>query len=91
MFISSNDVASRRCSAYTPITTSSSFATRDFLSRNQVPYQWVDLEQNAEMRTLIVPDGAELPRLPVVLLTDGTMLVAPSVPLSTRRRINVPG
>ncbi len=56
----------------------SSFATRDFLSRNQVPYQWVDLEQNTEMRALIVPDGAEMPRLPVVLLTDGTMLEAPT-------------
>lgn len=55
-----------------------SFVTRDFLSRNQVPYQWVDLEQDAQMRALVSAGSDETPRLPVVLLTDGTMLVAPS-------------
>ncbi|MEO8623939.1 MAG: FAD-dependent oxidoreductase, partial [bacterium] len=55
-----------------------SFSTRDFLSRNQVPYQWVDLEQDAEMRALITSAGDETPRLPVVFLADGTMLVAPT-------------
>lgn len=56
----------------------SSFVTRDFLSRNQVPYQWVDIDQDAEMRALISAGRDETPRLPVVLLADGTMLVAPS-------------
>ncbi len=56
----------------------SSFVTRDFLSRNQVPYQWVDIDQDAEMRALITAGRDETPRLPVVLLADGTMLVAPS-------------
>jgi thioredoxin reductase (NADPH) len=55
-----------------------SFVTRDFLSRNQVPYQWVDLEHDAEMRALIAANGEETPRLPVVLLSDGTQLVAPT-------------
>ncbi len=55
-----------------------SFSTRDFLSRNQVPYQWVDIDQDAEMRALIMAGKEETPRLPVVLLTDGTMLVAPT-------------
>lgn len=55
-----------------------SFSTRDFLSRNQVPYQWVDLDQDAEMRALIMAGRDETPRLPVVLLTDGSMLVAPT-------------
>ncbi|MGQ0649134.1 MAG: FAD-dependent oxidoreductase [Gemmatimonadaceae bacterium] len=55
-----------------------SFTTRDFLARNQVPYQWVDIDKDAEMRALITSDGAATPRLPVVLLPDGTMLVAPS-------------
>ncbi|MEO7996113.1 MAG: FAD-dependent oxidoreductase [Gemmatimonadaceae bacterium] len=54
-----------------------SFLTRDFLSRNQVPYQWVDLDQDAEMRALITSGRDETPRLPVVILADGTMLVAP--------------
>jgi thioredoxin reductase (NADPH) len=55
-----------------------SFHTRDFLSRNQVPYQWIDIDQDAEMRALITGDANETPRLPVVLLPDGTSLVAPT-------------
>jgi thioredoxin reductase (NADPH) len=55
-----------------------SFVTRDFLSRNQVPYQWVDIDHDAEMRALISNGSDATPRLPVVLLADGTMMVAPS-------------
>lgn len=55
-----------------------SFTTRDFLSRNQVPYQWIDIEQDAEMRALVSQGSDETPQLPVVLLTDGTMLIAPT-------------
>ncbi len=63
----------------------SSFTTRDFLSRNQVPYQWVDIDQDAEMRALITAGRAGTPLLPVVLLADGTSLVAPSnAELATR-------
>ncbi len=54
-----------------------SFAARDFLSRNQVPYQWIDIDQDAEMRAFITGDGSTTPRLPVVLLPDGSQLVAP--------------
>ena len=56
----------------------SSFATRDFLSRNQVPYQWVDIDEDAEIRTLITGGRQDTLQLPVVLLPDGTQLVAPS-------------
>ena len=55
-----------------------SFITRDFLSRNQVPYQWVDIDQDAGMRALIGNGSESTPRLPVVLLPDGTTMVAPS-------------
>ena len=55
-----------------------SFATRDFLSRNQVPYQWVDLDEDAQMRALVMEGRDATPPLPVVLLQDGRMLVAPS-------------
>ena len=56
-----------------------SYATRDFLSRNQIPYHWIDVEQDAAMRDLaLAANGGDLSRLPVVLLADGTMLVAPT-------------
>jgi thioredoxin reductase (NADPH) len=55
-----------------------SHVVKDFLSRNQIPYQWMDAEKDEEagrlMKTL---DGA--PRLPVVLFPDGSSLSDPSV------------
>jgi thioredoxin reductase (NADPH) len=56
-----------------------SYDTRDFLSRNQIPYQWIDVDQDASMRQLILSaKGGDLSRLPAVLLPDGTMLTQPS-------------
>ena len=54
-------------------------AIRDFLTRNQVPYAWLDPEADEEGRRLagsleIVAD----PTQPVVVLPDGTLLRDPS-------------
>src|SRR6266511_4033180 len=59
--------------------SASSYAARDFLSRNQVPYQWIDLESAPDARALVasLPDGTS--RLPVVFFSDGTTMVQPSV------------
>lgn len=47
--------------------------------RNQIPYQWIDIEQDAAIRELISSAQQGDPsRLPVVLLADGTMLTMPS-------------
>ena len=58
--------------------SSSSYALKDFLSGNQVPYQWVDLEADAPTRELVsaMPDG--MARLPVVFFPDGTTMVQPT-------------
>jgi thioredoxin reductase (NADPH) len=55
-----------------------SYAVRDFLSRNQVPYQWIDIDKDPTMRNLIATFPEGLTRLPVVLFPDGTYLSAPS-------------
>jgi thioredoxin reductase (NADPH) len=56
-----------------------SYDTRDFLSRNQIPYQWVDADQDAGMRELALKaNGGDPSRLPVVFLADGTALTQPS-------------
>ena len=56
-----------------------SYDTRDFLSRNQIPYRWIDVEQDEAMRAIALgANGGDPSRLPVVLLADGTALVAPS-------------
>jgi CheY-like chemotaxis protein len=55
-----------------------SYSAREFLARNQVPYQWVDIDQDAPTRELVVSVAGDVSRLPVVFFTDGSHLVAPS-------------
>jgi thioredoxin reductase (NADPH) len=50
---------------------------RDFLSRNQVPYVWMDPEQSAEAVELLTRFKLDDHKLPVVLFGDGTALVQP--------------
>jgi thioredoxin reductase (NADPH) len=57
----------------------SSYAAREFLSRNQVPYQWVDIDRDAPTRELVTTLTGGTSRLPVVLLPDGSSLVEPSM------------
>ncbi|MGD0941914.1 MAG: FAD-dependent oxidoreductase [Terracidiphilus sp.] len=59
-----------------------SYAIRDFLTRNQTPYQWIDVEtagQVAEVRRIVEAAGAEISSLPKVLFPDGTALENPTV------------
>lgn len=57
----------------------SSYTVKDFLSRNQIPYQWVDLETDASTRALVSAMPQGMSRLPVVFFPDGTAMVQPSV------------
>ena len=50
---------------------------RDFLSRNQVPYVWLDPELNTEAVELLNRFHLDDRKLPVVLFGDGTSLVQP--------------
>ena len=53
---------------------------KDFLARNRIPYQWLDIEKDAEAGALVEKqfvDGAT--RLPVVFFPDGTTLIEPSL------------
>jgi thioredoxin reductase (NADPH) len=54
-----------------------SFAARDFLARNAVPYRWIAADEPEGVRLLQAADlGAQT--LPVVITADGGTLVAPS-------------
>jgi thioredoxin reductase (NADPH) len=55
-----------------------SFATREFLSLNRVPYEWVDLDTDTTARTLAESLAGDLNRLPIVVFPDGAHLVAPT-------------
>ena len=47
---------------------------RDFLERNSVPYQWVDVDADPLARFLGAPSDVEGVRLPVFIFADGTSL-----------------
>ena len=52
-----------------------SYELRDFLARNHVPYQWIDVEGSAndpETKRLLEALGPEASSLPIVLFPDGT-------------------
>lgn len=51
---------------------------RDFLSRNQIPYIWLDPEQNDEARQLLAQYHLDDRKLPAVLFQDGSSLVQPT-------------
>jgi thioredoxin reductase (NADPH) len=55
-----------------------SYALKDFLSNNQIPYQWIDVDRDASTRELIRSFG-DSSALPVVLFPDGSHLAAPSL------------
>ena len=50
---------------------------KDFLARNRIPYQWLDIETDAEARKLVEEAVGEDRRLPVAFFPDGTVLIEP--------------
>ena len=75
-----------------------SYELRDFLARNQVPYQWIDVElaeSDSEVRGLVNSLGPEAQTLPLILFPDGARLAEPPLPavadkigLRTRAQMN---
>ncbi len=54
---------------------------RDFLSRNQVPFKWVDPEKaDGHAAELLARHGLEDTKLPAVLFPDGTAIAQPELP-----------
>src|ERR1041385_7367332 len=68
-----------------------SYELRDFLARNRVPYQWIDVEISAndpETKQLMDALGPESASLPVVLFPDGTKLLE-SVPADVAQKVGL--
>lgn len=51
---------------------------KDFLARNQVPYQWLDIELSEEAQQLVTYANCDRLSLPLVLLSDGSSLLQPT-------------
>jgi thioredoxin reductase (NADPH) len=52
---------------------------KDFLARSQIPYQFLDIERDAEARALVEQVNDATYRLPVVFFPDGSALIEPSL------------
>ncbi len=52
---------------------------RNFLSRNLIPFKWLDPERNPECLQLLCDQRLDDSKLPVLLFPDGSSLVQPSV------------
>jgi thioredoxin reductase (NADPH) len=56
-----------------------SHVVKDFLARNQIPYQWLDIERDAQAQTLVETVQQDRHLLPVVFFPDGSTLVDPDL------------
>jgi thioredoxin reductase (NADPH) len=68
-----------------------SYELRDFLARNHVPYQWIDVElsvNDKETKQLLEALGPEAASLPVVLFPDGTKMLE-SVPADVAQKVGL--
>src|ERR1700749_618354 len=68
-----------------------SYELRDFLARNHVPYQWIDVElsdKDPETRRLLDALSVDAASLPVVLFPDGTKLLE-SVPADVAQKVGL--
>ena len=58
--------------------SSDSHRTRDFLARNCVPFEWLDIERDGEARRLLAECKVGPSRLPLIRFPDGTVVAQPS-------------
>jgi thioredoxin reductase (NADPH) len=55
------------------------YQLRDFLSRNGVPYEWVEIDDTERVRDLLGAGDVGADRLPICLLPDGSQIAAATV------------
>ena len=57
--------------------SASSHKVKDFLARNLIPYEWLDIEEDEEARELVEATVGDQPELPVLFFPNGTVLDNP--------------
>ena len=68
-----------------------SHQVKDFLARNQVPYEWLDIESSEEAQKLVEYADCDHLNLPLVLFSDGSSVLQPeNVQLARKNRIANP-
>ncbi len=59
--------------------SASSHNIKDFLARSQIPYQFLDIERDADAKSLVEQANESTHQLPVVFFPDGSVLIEPSL------------
>jgi thioredoxin reductase (NADPH) len=54
-----------------------SYSVKEFLSRNLIPYQWIDVDADESMKEQVLSITGDINKIPVVLFPDGTQMVTP--------------
>jgi thioredoxin reductase (NADPH) len=52
---------------------------KDFLTRHQIPYQWLDIEKDSNARQMVEDATSGISKLPVIFFPDGNVLVQPEL------------
>ena len=56
-----------------------SHEVKDFLTRHQIPYRWLDIEKDSNARKLVEDTTSNIAKLPVIFFPDGSLLVQPDL------------
>jgi len=60
-------------------SSAAAYEIRDFLKRNGIPYDWIEVDQDPDACRSLGIQGVDDPRLPVCVLPDGRRLDSPTV------------
>ncbi len=59
--------------------SATAYKIRDYLQRSDVPFEWIELTNDQQARTLAGVDSLRDPRLPVCIFSDGTRMECPTL------------
>jgi thioredoxin reductase (NADPH) len=60
-------------------SSAAAYEIRDFLKRNGIPYDWIEVDRDVEACRALGIQGVDDPRLPVCVLPNGRRLESPTV------------
>ena len=59
--------------------SSNCFDIKEFMSRNQIPYKWVDIDKDESMQELVKSLTDDINKLPIIFYPDGSHLIQPTI------------
>lgn len=58
--------------------SSNCYEIKEFMSRNQIPYKWVDIDKDEAMLELVKSLTEDTTKLPIVFFADGSQIIQPT-------------